>query len=176
MAVDHTQVQDYAEAVRWFRMAAKHGYAEALGNPAMMYRHGLGVRRNYGEAATYYYRAAVRVLSVEFLRFQPALDLNAIGCCRLRIAPPNHARIRILNLMISIGYAPFGKLMTRNSEVRILSRYHEQTEDSGVGPPAPCRVGGFRFRAFTLRVGYPTGRHTERYGHPLPRGREGIQP
>ena len=51
-------VQNYTEAVKWFRMAAEQGNAEAqyyLGN---MYANGYGVAQNFAEAAKWFCLAA----------------------------------------------------------------------------------------------------------------------
>jgi hypothetical protein len=42
--------QDYAEAVKWYRLAADQGYAEAQYNLGVMYGKGQGVPQNYAEA------------------------------------------------------------------------------------------------------------------------------
>jgi TPR repeat protein len=52
--------QDYAEAVKWFRMAADHGYANAQYNLGVMYADGEGVPQNYAEA---YVRSGLAVAS-----------------------------------------------------------------------------------------------------------------
>jgi len=46
--------QDYAEAVRWFRLAAEGGHAEAQNNLGVMYRNGDGVPQDYAEAARWF--------------------------------------------------------------------------------------------------------------------------
>ncbi len=50
--------QDYAEAARWWRMAAERGYATAQNNLAYLYAHGQGVPRNEAEAAKWCRMAA----------------------------------------------------------------------------------------------------------------------
>jgi TPR repeat protein len=52
--------QNYAEAVKWYRKAAKRGYAAAQCNLALMYDQGKGVPQNYTEAAKWYRKAADR--------------------------------------------------------------------------------------------------------------------
>ena len=49
---------DLAEAVRWFRLAAEQGNADAQVRLGWMYEIGDGVERNYGEAARLYRLAA----------------------------------------------------------------------------------------------------------------------
>ncbi len=39
--------QDYAEAMKWYRLAAEQGFALAQSNLGEMYINGEGVRRNY---------------------------------------------------------------------------------------------------------------------------------
>jgi TPR repeat protein len=50
--------QDYAEAVRWYRLAAEQGYASAQFNLALMYRNGEGVPQDDAEAVRWYRLAA----------------------------------------------------------------------------------------------------------------------
>ena len=40
-------VQDYAEAVKWYRLAAEQGYAQAQNNLGLMYRKGQGVVQDF---------------------------------------------------------------------------------------------------------------------------------
>ena len=46
--------QDYAEAVRWFRLAAEHGYAEAQVMLGVMNANGLGVPNDDAKALKWY--------------------------------------------------------------------------------------------------------------------------
>jgi TPR repeat protein len=50
--------QDYAEAVRWYRMAAEQGNARGQGNLGFMYANGQGVPQDYAEAVRLYRMAA----------------------------------------------------------------------------------------------------------------------
>ena len=50
--------QDYAEAVKWYRLAADQGYADAQNNLGVMYDQGQGVPQNYAEAVKWYRLAA----------------------------------------------------------------------------------------------------------------------
>jgi hypothetical protein len=50
--------QDYAVALRWYRIAADQGNAAAQYNLASMYQDGKGVSMNYVEAVKWYRRAA----------------------------------------------------------------------------------------------------------------------
>ncbi len=50
-------VQDYEEAVRWFRVVAEQGDVRAQYNLGVMYDHGNGVPQDY-ERAVQWYRAA----------------------------------------------------------------------------------------------------------------------
>ena len=50
--------EDYAEAMKWFRLAADQGYAEAQNNVGTMYGNGRGVQQNYTEAYTWLSLAA----------------------------------------------------------------------------------------------------------------------
>ena len=50
--------QDYVEAVKWFRKAAKQGHLEAQDNLGLCYRDGLGVAKDYVEAVKWFRKAA----------------------------------------------------------------------------------------------------------------------
>jgi len=46
--------QDYAEAVRWYRLAVDQGNAGAQNNLGVMYKNGEGVLQDYAEAVRLY--------------------------------------------------------------------------------------------------------------------------
>ena len=50
--------QDYAEAMKWYRMAGDHGYAAAQNNLGQMYKYGQGVPQDHAEAVKWYKKAA----------------------------------------------------------------------------------------------------------------------
>ncbi|MCH5318983.1 MAG: SEL1-like repeat protein [Paramuribaculum sp.] len=50
--------EDYNEAVKWYRMSAEQGYAEAQYNLGVMYNNGYGVKEDYNEAVKWYKKAA----------------------------------------------------------------------------------------------------------------------
>ena len=50
--------QDYEEAVKWYRLAAEQGYANAQYNLGLMYDNGEGVPQDYAEAVKWYRLAA----------------------------------------------------------------------------------------------------------------------
>ena len=50
--------QDYKEAVKWYRLAAEQGYADAQYNLGLMYSNGEGVPQDYKEAVKWYRLAA----------------------------------------------------------------------------------------------------------------------
>ncbi len=50
--------ENYAEAVKWYRRAAEHGYVYAQYNLGLMYYSGQGVSCNYAEALKWYLKAA----------------------------------------------------------------------------------------------------------------------
>ena len=50
--------RDYGEAMKWTRLAAEQGDAEAQHNLGVMYHNGEGVPRNYMEAYVWYSLAA----------------------------------------------------------------------------------------------------------------------
>ena len=50
--------QNYAEAVKWYRLAADQGDASAQYNLGVMYANGQGVPQNHAEAVKWYRLAA----------------------------------------------------------------------------------------------------------------------
>ena len=52
--------QDYKAAVKWWRLAAEQGFAEALNNLGMMYGNGDGVAQDHVEAHKWFGLAASR--------------------------------------------------------------------------------------------------------------------
>jgi TPR repeat protein len=50
--------QDYAEAIKWYRLAAAQGHTEAQNNLGSMYDEGIGVRQDFAEAIKWYQLAA----------------------------------------------------------------------------------------------------------------------
>jgi TPR repeat protein len=52
--------QDYAEAARWYRLAAAQGDAASQCNLGVLYQNGQGVPRDYVEAAKWFHSAAVQ--------------------------------------------------------------------------------------------------------------------
>jgi TPR repeat protein len=61
---DEYTEQDFVEAVRWYRLAAKQGDACAQNNLGAMYQHAMGVAYDPAEAARWYRAAAVQGLDV----------------------------------------------------------------------------------------------------------------
>jgi TPR repeat protein len=53
-------IQDYAEAVKWYRLAAAQGDASAQFNLGVMYSSGQGVLQDYAEAVKWYRLAAAQ--------------------------------------------------------------------------------------------------------------------
>jgi TPR repeat protein len=51
-------VQDYAQALHWYRLSADQGNARAQNNLGVMYRLGLGTPQDYQEAFRWFHRAA----------------------------------------------------------------------------------------------------------------------
>jgi uncharacterized protein len=54
---------DYAEAVKWFRLAAEQGVAQAQYNLGIIYLNGLGVPQDYAETAQWFRQAAEQGLA-----------------------------------------------------------------------------------------------------------------
>ena len=52
--------KDDAESVKWYRLAADQGHAQARNNFGWMYENGKGVPRDYGEAVKWYREAAAQ--------------------------------------------------------------------------------------------------------------------
>ena len=51
---------DYAEAAKWFHLAAQQGHADAQFNIGVMYSNGQGVKQDYFEAVKWYRKAAAQ--------------------------------------------------------------------------------------------------------------------
>ena len=54
----HGVARDYAEALRWYKLAAAQGLSEALFNVGWYYEQGHGVAADKAEAIRWYKRAA----------------------------------------------------------------------------------------------------------------------
>ncbi len=54
----HYQKKDYKEALKWWRMAAKHNTSAAQYNIGLCYERGTGVKRDMKEAVLWYIKAA----------------------------------------------------------------------------------------------------------------------
>lgn len=52
--------QDFAEALRWYRLAAEQGYALAQANLGVMYWKGMGVKQEYVQACMWLSLAAAQ--------------------------------------------------------------------------------------------------------------------
>ena len=52
--------QDYSAAMKWFRMAADQGYAQAQGSLGFMYYEGQGIPQNTSEALRWLHKAQVQ--------------------------------------------------------------------------------------------------------------------
>ena len=71
--------QDYAEALKWFRLAAMQGHADAQHNLGYMYDNGLGVPQDYTNAAIWFLRAAERGYANSQLRLGALYFLGRVG-------------------------------------------------------------------------------------------------
>ena len=67
--------QDYAEAVKWYRLAAEQGDAASQFNLGLKYGKGEGVPQDYVEAHKWLNLAASRVMGGDANRFRKARDL-----------------------------------------------------------------------------------------------------
>ena len=65
--------QDYAEAVKWWRLAAEQGDAQAQNNLGVCYENGEGVTKDLAEAVKWYRKAAQQGVS------QAKVKLNDLG-------------------------------------------------------------------------------------------------
>ena len=54
-------VQDYADAVKWYRLAAEQGFADAQLNLGVMYANGQVMTQNYVQAHLWFNLAASRL-------------------------------------------------------------------------------------------------------------------
>lgn len=52
------EAADYAEAVKWYRLAAQQGLPQAQNNLGVMYKDGQGVAQDYGQAVAWFQKAA----------------------------------------------------------------------------------------------------------------------
>ena len=52
--------QDYSAAIKWYRMAADQGHAQAQYNLGVMYYYGQGVSQNTSEALRWFHKAQVQ--------------------------------------------------------------------------------------------------------------------
>ena len=52
------EAEDYAEAAKWFRLAAEQGHASAQYHLGVMYSNGTGVPENIAEALKWYHKSA----------------------------------------------------------------------------------------------------------------------
>lgn len=68
--------QDYAEAAKWFLLAAQQGQAQAQFNLGMMYATGQGVAQNHDESVQWYRRAADQGLAVAQLNLGVAYAIG----------------------------------------------------------------------------------------------------
>jgi uncharacterized protein len=69
--------QDYAEALKWYRLAGVQGHAASQCNLGVMYQNGEGVPQDYQETARWFYRSAVQ-------GYAPA-QFNLAGLYRSRV-------------------------------------------------------------------------------------------
>ena len=53
-----TLQKDYAEAARWYQLAADQGFSKAQANLGVLYAEGLGVEQDFGQAADWFLQAA----------------------------------------------------------------------------------------------------------------------
>ncbi len=57
--INHSKaLEDYAEAMKWFKKAAEQGNAQSQHNIGTFYSQGFGVQQNYAEALKWYFLAA----------------------------------------------------------------------------------------------------------------------
>ncbi len=68
--------QDYAEATKWFLLAARQGHAQAQFNLGMMYATGQGVAQDHAEAAKWYRISALQGLAVAQLNLGVAYAIG----------------------------------------------------------------------------------------------------
>ena len=61
---DNLTKQDCVEAIRWYRLAAEQGNAEAQNDLGVMHLNGMGVREDAAEAARWYRRAAEQGVAI----------------------------------------------------------------------------------------------------------------
>ena len=90
---------DYAEAIRWYRVAADQGSAAAQFNLGVLYENGQGVTQNYIEAVGYYRLAAVQGLA------QAQFNLGSMYSEGLGVARDYAEAVRWYRLAADQGFA-----------------------------------------------------------------------
>ena len=91
--------QDLAEAVKWYRLAAKQGHAEAQNNLGAMYQHGMGVPVNMAEAVKWYRLAAGQKVPVA------KFNLGILLQQGLGVAPDPAEGLRLMTEAAEAGYS-----------------------------------------------------------------------
>jgi TPR repeat protein len=67
-------LQDYQEALKWYRLAAEQGHAKAQLNLAVMYGNGQGVARDYALAYMWAYVAAANEATGEVRKLSDGIQ------------------------------------------------------------------------------------------------------
>jgi TPR repeat protein len=99
--------QDHQEAVRWYRLAADQGYADAQYNLGVMYYKGQGVPQDYGEAHMWLNLATSRASGADAKLYAEVRDTVA-G----KMTPQQIAEAQRLALPLPSGYN--SRLRVRN--------------------------------------------------------------
>jgi hypothetical protein len=125
MAYDGDGVpKDYAEAAKWYRMAAEQGYAKAQHNLALMHENGEGGPQDYVEAAKWYLLASQQGLAAsqnnlaalyETGRGVPQSDSEAIKWYREGFKNGDENAVSNLNRLLCKVVFAYGDLMTANA-------------------------------------------------------------
>jgi TPR repeat protein len=72
--------QNYIEAIRWYRAAAKQGFSRAQFNLGEMYEEGKGVAKNMGTALSWYKKACRNGWKGACRKYLPSDGLSDCGC------------------------------------------------------------------------------------------------
>ncbi|MDX8379932.1 MAG: SPOR domain-containing protein [Gallionella sp.] len=91
--------QDYAEAMKWFRLAASQGQPQSQFNLGMMYAYGLGVAKDHTKASHWYRLAADQGLAIS------QLNLGVCYATGSGVPQDNKKAIKWLNLAAKQGEA-----------------------------------------------------------------------
>ena len=108
--LEEYRLGDYAEAVKWYRMAAEQGHAVAQHNLGFMYAEGQGVPQDYAEAFRWYRMAA------EQGDADAQFQLGSMYEIGIGVSKDNAETVRLWRKAAELGHA--------DAQHYLASRYH----------------------------------------------------